>query len=69
MPVMDGIDATKEIISKMPSDDARPIIVAASANAVQQDVQQWLDIGMDGYLSKPLTVQKLKTFMISLGLH
>ena len=36
-----------------------PPIVAMTANAMQEDRQQFLDAGMDDYLSKPVSSQSL----------
>ncbi len=58
MPQMDGIEATREIIKRMGS--ARPRIVAATANASQNDRDLCLEAGMDDYLSKPIVPDTLK---------
>lgn len=52
MPVMDGIDATKEI-RKIYDIDELPI-VAVTANASVQDRQRCLEAGMGEFLSKPV---------------
>lgn len=61
MPNMNGLDATKEIISLYGS--KRPIIISVSANALPQDQQKYLDIGMDDSLQKPITQGALKTLL------
>ncbi len=59
MPVMDGIDATHAIRHAFDAASAdamprrRPLIVALTANAFNEDRQRCLDAGMDDYLSKP----------------
>lgn len=61
MPVMDGIRATKEI-RKLKRKDATTIpIIAMTANAFDEDVQNCLDAGMNEHLSKPFEVDKLYT--------
>lgn len=62
MPVMNGLDATRQIRAlSMPWAKTIPII-AMTANAMKQDVQRCLDAGMNRHLSKPVDVtQMLKT--------
>ena len=59
MPVMDGLAATTEI-RKCQTDDAKTIpIIALTANAFDEDVQQSLQAGMNAHLSKPIETEKL----------
>eukprot|EP01119_Soliformovum_irregulare_P014173 TRINITY_DN3863_c0_g2_i2.p1 TRINITY_DN3863_c0_g2~~TRINITY_DN3863_c0_g2_i2.p1 ORF type:complete len:708 (-),score=258.45 TRINITY_DN3863_c0_g2_i2:23-2146(-) len=62
MPEMDGLDATKEIRSRMASMDGvrRPHIVALTANALRGDDDTSRQAGMDDHITKPLTVASLK---------
>jgi len=59
MPEMDGIEATQRIIAQW--GDQRPLIVAMTANALNSDKEKCLAIGMDDYISKPLTIDQVKT--------
>lgn len=55
MPVMDGLEATRQIRA-MDRRDAKLIpIVAMSANAFQDDVERSKQAGMNKHISKPLT--------------
>ena len=58
MPEMDGMEATKWIKS---SGEApyQPYIIALTANAFQGDMESYLNIGMDDYVSKPVKVEEL----------
>lgn len=59
MPVMDGLEAS-HAIRKMERPDAKRIpIIGLSANAFQEDIDQALQSGMNGYLPKPVDVKKL----------
>lgn len=60
MPVMDGIEATKQI-RLLEREDAKTIsILAMSANAFQDDIQLAMNAGMDAYLTKPLNMKEVK---------
>jgi len=58
MPRLDGITATRRIRAEAGPNRHTPII-AITANAFTDDVQQCLDAGMNGHLSKPLRRQAL----------
>ena len=55
MPEMDGLQATREIVSRMPKDQ-RPTIIAMTANAMKEDRDRCIAAGMDDYLSKPIQI-------------
>jgi len=55
MPVMGGIEATKEIIRFEKVNRKKHIpIIALTANALQGDREKYLEAGMDNYASKPI---------------
>ena len=56
MPEMDGLEATEKIRQ---SKVKQPVIVAMTANVMQEDREQCLRAGMNDYLSKPLNVDFL----------
>ncbi|MCB1175117.1 MAG: response regulator, partial [Leptospiraceae bacterium] len=58
MPGMDGLTATREI-RKMGGTARFVPIVAMTANAGQADVDACMQAGMDGFISKPISIQKL----------
>ena len=60
MPVMDGLEATRQIRkSKNPLGRTIPI-VAMTANAFDEDKKKTLEAGMDAHLSKPMDVRQLQ---------
>ncbi|HHH19375.1 MAG TPA: response regulator, partial [Campylobacterales bacterium] len=56
MPKLSGIEATREIRTF----DASTPIVALSANALKTEQQQFLEVGMNDSLAKPIDYDKLK---------
>lgn len=59
MPVMDGLEATRAIRA-LDRPDAKSIpIIAMTANAFDEDVQQSLQAGMNAHLSKPVEPEHL----------
>ena len=63
MPHMNGIDATKRIISEF--GETRPRIFAMTANAMQGDRESYLEAGMDGYVSKPIMLKEVRAVIES----
>jgi CheY-like chemotaxis protein len=59
MPVMDGVTATKLIRSTLPVPACNVKIIAMTANVLQEDVQQYLNAGMNAYVSKPFNSDEL----------
>jgi len=59
MPVMDGLEAARAIRA-LDRPDAKSIpIIAMTANAFDEDVQQSLQAGMNAHLSKPVEPEHL----------
>jgi two-component system, cell cycle response regulator DivK len=63
MPEMDGLTATKRIrgiavLDKVP-------VVALTANAMQGDREKTLSAGCDGYISKPIDVDRFPNEVMS----
>ena len=67
MPVMDGYDATRAIRA-LPRHAAVPI-VAMTAYAMAEDRQRCLDAGMNEYVSKPISVERLRQAIDRLDLR
>jgi len=59
MPRMDGLKATKCILNDCKLQKS-PVIIAVTANTSEEIKQMCLDIGMKGYISKPISMTILK---------
>ncbi len=59
MPVMDGLEAARQIRTSKRSDSRRVPIIALTANAFDEDTKKSIASGMDGHLSKPIQVDKM----------
>ena len=60
MPVMDGIEATHEILDYEEDEEVPHVpIVALTANALKGDRERFLNEGMDEYITKPIETSEL----------
>lgn len=62
MPVMDGVEATKKIRKMATFNQAIPIITM-TANAMKNDKERYLSLGMDDYISKPVKLDQLRAVL------
>jgi signal transduction histidine kinase/CheY-like chemotaxis protein len=67
MPVMDGMAATRKI-REWETSEHTPII-ALTANAMTGDRELCESAGMDGYLTKPIEVERLRDILSKFGLE
>jgi PAS domain S-box-containing protein len=58
MPELDGLDATRRICERWPS-QVRPRIIAMTANAMAEDREACFAAGMDDYVAKPIRLDEL----------
>jgi len=63
MPDMDGIEATNEI-RKITEGNGHIPVVALTANAIEGDREKYLKAGLDDYISKPITGERLEEILI-----
>lgn len=60
MPIMDGLSATEKIREIEVSHKlARKPIIAMTANAFKEDTQEYMKIGMDAHITKPISLNTL----------
>ena len=58
MPVMDGLEATRQICRKY-SEAERPWIIALTAAAMGGDKERALKEGMNDFITKPVRTERL----------
>jgi two-component system cell cycle response regulator DivK len=63
MPVMDGLTATQHIRQIPQLRDT--LVIALTANVMEGDRERALNAGCDGYISKPIDVDRLPEELIS----
>lgn len=59
MPVMDGLEAARQIRQREKQTGGHIPIIAMTANTMPQDQQMCIQAGMDDYVSKPIEISKL----------
>ena len=67
MPVMDGIEATRKIRAMPEYNEV--CIIALTANAMDEDRDKCLHVGMNDYLSKPVKVESLEAVLTKWDAH
>ncbi|BBM83537.1 PAS domain S-box protein [Candidatus Uabimicrobium amorphum] len=63
MPEMDGVQTTQKLSERK----TRPTIIAMTANAMSGDREKYLKIGMDDYISKPITLEAIEEVLCRWG--
>jgi len=73
MPVMNGHEAARSIRKKEQGTDCHIPIVGVTAHAIEGDREKCIEAGMDDYLSKPISPDKLEEkinhWMAKTGAH
>ena len=67
MPGMDGLEAARRIREKEALLGTRIPILAMTAHAMRGDREEYLNSGMDGYISKPIRFADLTAALESAG--
>jgi len=69
MPVLDGVEATKQIRA-MERSDARTIpILALTANDFEEDIRRTREAGMNDHLTKPFDMEKIFGTLAEYAVH
>lgn len=66
MPVMDGITATNALKQSYP---VLPPIVGLSANAFEGDRKKYISLGLDEFITKPITPEDFTKLIARLNIH
>jgi len=62
MPAMDGVEAMRRLraVERARGSGRRTPIIAVSAHAMRQQIDEFLSLGFDGYITKPVTSSNLR---------
>ena len=60
MPVMDGLEAARQIRTLNRKDTKEIPIIAMTANAFQDDIRDCIDAGMNAHIAKPIDSKKIE---------
>lgn len=66
MPIMDGLEATRNIRMMKKIDSKTIPIIAMTANAFEEDIKNALDAGMNAHISKPIDLDAMCKTIIKL---
>lgn len=63
MPVIDGVEALRQMrfIERQRGDKRSTPAIAVSAHAMPQQIEEYLNAGFDGYVTKPVSADRLYT--------
>jgi PAS domain S-box-containing protein len=63
MPKMDGYELTRTIRSEEKGCEKKLVIIAVSANAMESDIKECFDEGVDAVISKPVELEKIREIL------
>ncbi len=67
MPIMDGVEATQEILEYEQEEEIpHTPIIAVTANVLKGDKERFIGAGMDDYISKPIEQKELERVLNSI---
>ncbi|WP_462317303.1 response regulator [Marinilabilia sp.] len=67
MPVMDGLEATRNIREREQENGNKNIIIGLTANTYDADREKCLNEGMDEYMPKPFDIEKFQEIISNFG--
>ncbi len=67
MPRLNGIEATRAIRQEEASSGKHLVIIGVTGNATEEDEKRFLEAGMNGFLPKPVRMEKLFEVVESVG--
>jgi CheY-like chemotaxis protein len=67
MPVMDGLEATRNIRKSERKTGEKNIIIGLTANTYDADRERCISQGMDEYMAKPFDIEKFQEIVRSFG--
>ncbi|MGK0499108.1 MAG: signal transduction histidine kinase/DNA-binding response OmpR family regulator [Oceanicoccus sp.] len=67
MPLLDGYQATRDIRTTEAEKGGHIPIVALTANALEGEAQVCADVGMDGFIAKPVKINHLESVLTDLS--
>jgi signal transduction histidine kinase/DNA-binding response OmpR family regulator len=62
MPEMDGLEATRTIMTTVP-EESRPSVIGTTAYSLAEDKWKCLQAGMDAFISKPIRIEELQSVL------
>ncbi len=63
MPKIDGYELAHAIRNNDDGINQHTIIIAISANSMQDDIQQCMNVGMNDFIAKPVNIEQLKQIL------
>ena len=67
MPEMDGVEATRQIREREATEGGHIPIVPMTAHALVGDRERFVEAGMDDYISKPISQERLREVVRTVG--
>lgn len=64
MPVMDGLEAARQIRTLNRKDTKEIPIIAMTANAFQDDIRDCIDAGMNAHIANPIDSKKIEDTLL-----
>lgn len=63
--LLPGLEASRKIVAELPPSD-RPMLVAVTANALEENRRECTQAGMDLFMSKPFVLRDVERILLDL---